>query len=112
MVGKRGRDVAAVSRSFVVERGAWECRVELPDGSSRSLANASGRFLPLHLEAGAVCKFAVSGPGLLPGRTAVLSCSCGGLVEGTVTASVPVSPDGVLRFSFRNGNNGVCPECR
>ena len=103
----------------VLTDSSWSGSVELSDGSERALVNASGRFLPLHLEAGAACKFAISGPGLLPGRTAVLSCSCGGLVEGAVTASVPVPPDGVLRFSFRNGTFGAQPvelallgECR
>ena len=93
----------------VTDRAAWRGSVELPGGVERGLVNAGGRFPPLQLEAGAECKFAVSGPGLVPGRTVVLSCSCGGLVEGGVVAETAVPDDGVLRFAFKNGTFGAQP---
>ena len=107
----RGRETAAkaAAKASVVDRTRWTGSMELADGSERALQNVSGRFLPIQLEAGETCAFAISGPGLLPGRTVVLSCSCGGFVEGALTAEVPVSADGVLRFSFRNGTFGAQP---
>lgn len=93
----------------VTDRAAWRGSLELPGGVERGLVNAGGHFQPLELEAGAGCKFSVSGPGLVPGRTVVLSCSCGGLVEGGVVAETAVSDDGVLRFAFKNGTFGAQP---
>ena len=93
----------------VTDRAAWRGSVELPGGVEKGLVNAGGRFQPLELEAGAECNFAVSGPGLVPGRTVVLSCSCGGLVEGGVVAETAVPDDGVLRFAFKNGTFGAQP---
>ncbi|MBP5787957.1 MAG: hypothetical protein J6Y19_09115, partial [Kiritimatiellae bacterium] len=93
----------------VTDRAAWQGSVELSGGVERGLVNAGGHFQPLQLEAGVECKFAVSGPGLVPGRTVVLSCSCGGLVEGGVVAETAVSDDGVLRFAFKNGTFGAQP---
>ena len=107
--GQRGQAVASAARSSVSDRAAWRGSVELPDGSERALVNAGGHFLPLRLEAGAECTFAISGPGLVPGWTVVLSCSCGGLVEGGVVAEVAVGADGVLRFAFQNGTFGAQP---
>ena len=107
----RGQDSAAkaAAKASVVDRTRWTGSMELADASERVLQNVFGRFLPIQLEAGETCAFAISGPGLLPGRTVVLSCSCGGFVEGALTAEVPVSADGVLRFSFRNGTFGAQP---
>lgn len=104
--GTAARDPGVFS---VTDRAAWRGSVELPGGVERGLVNAGGRFQPLQLEAGAECKFAVSGPGLVPGRTVVLSCSCGGLVEGGVVAETAVGGDGVLRFAFQNGTFGAQP---
>lgn len=93
----------------VVERAAWTGTATFPDGTSTALQNSNGHFLPLRMAAGTSCILAVSGPGLLPGRTVILSCSCGGLVEGAVSAEVAVDASGVLRFSYRSGTFGSQP---
>ena len=93
----------------VVDRAAWTGTATFPDGTSMALQNSNGHFLPLNMAPGASCTMAVSGPGLLPGRTVILSCSCGGLVEGAVSAEVAVDASGVLRFAYRSGTFGSQP---
>lgn len=93
----------------VVDRAAWTGTATFPDGTTTALQNSNGHFLPLRMAPGASCTMAVSGPGLLPGRTVVLSCSCGGLVEGAVSAEVAVDASGVLRFAYRSGTFGSQP---
>ena len=93
----------------VVDRAAWTGTATFPDGTTTALQNSNGHFLPLRMAPGASCTMAVSGPGLLPGRTVVLSCSCGGLVEGAVSAEVVVDASGVLRFAYRSGTFGSQP---
>ena len=102
-------DFDELRKVAVVDRAAWTGTATFPDGTTTALQNSNGHFLPLRMAPGASCTIAVSGPGLLPGRTVILSCSCGGLVEGAVSAEVAVDASGVLRFAYRSGTFGSQP---